>query len=150
MDMAWIQVFVLTLSECIAPAGKTVCQEQELQMQFVDQAECELALQQLVSLKDGADNVIVYKDKSRCAPSARHQPVYASLQAVNKELAGSPDWLAPEVADAPADFTQSSHQERLATLSKCEDVSGVAPCRIGDIIIEGATRQTVEVWRREK
>jgi hypothetical protein len=148
MDTAWIQVFVLTLSECVAPAGKTVCQEQELQMQFVDQAECELALQQLVALKEGADDVIVYKDKSHCAPSARQQPVYKSLSDANEKLGTSPDWIAPDVAEPPADFTQSSHQERLTALSSCEDVGGVAPCKIGEIIIEGATGQTVEVWRR--
>ncbi len=150
MDTAWIQVFVLTLSECVAPAGKTVCQEQELQMQFVDQAECELVLQQLVALKDGAENVIVYKDKSHCAPSARQQTVYKSLNDVIEELGTSPERIAPDVADAPADSTQSSHQERLTALSSCEEVGGVAPCKIGEIIIEGATGQTVEVWRREQ
>lgn len=150
MDTAWIQVFVLTLSECVAPAGKTVCQEQELQLQFVDQAECELALQQLVSLKDEAENVIVYKDKTHCAPSARQQAVFKSLTDVNDKLGTSPDWLAPDVAEPPADFTQSSHQERLTALSKCEDVGGVAPCKIGEIIVEGATQQTVEVWRRQQ
>jgi hypothetical protein len=154
MDTAWIQVFVLTLTECVAPAGKTVCQEQELQMQFVDQAECELALQQFVSLKDAVENVIVYKDKSHCAPSAIQQPVYRSLADVNEKLGTSPDWMAPDDASPAADFTQSSHQERLTALSSCEDVGGVAPCKIGEIIVEGAvegaTGQTVEVWRREQ
>lgn len=150
MDTAWIQVFVLTLSECVAPAGKTVCQEQVLQMQFVDQAECELALQQLVALKEGAENVIVYKEKSLCVPSARQRPVYKSLQDVNEKLGTSPDWTPPEVAEPPADPMQSRHQERLTALSRCEDVGGVAPCKIGEIIIEGAIGQTVEVWRREK
>ena len=32
MDTAWIQVFVLTLAECAAPAGKTVCQEREFDL----------------------------------------------------------------------------------------------------------------------
>jgi hypothetical protein len=150
MDTAWIQVFVLTLSECLAPAGKTVCQEQELQMQFVDQAECELALQQLVALKEGAANVIVYKDKSHCAPSARQQSVYKSLKDVNEKLGTTPDWMAPEAEEPPADVMQSSHQQRLTALSSCEDVGGVAPCKIGEIIIEGATEQSVDVWRREQ
>ena len=150
MDTAWIQVFVLSLSECVAPAGKTVCQEQVLQLQFVDQAECELALQQLVALKDAAGNIIVYKDKSHCAPSARQQAVYKSLSDVSEKLGTSPDWVAPEIAEPPADFTQSSHQERLTALSRCEDVGGVAPCKIGEIIIEAASGQTVEVWHREQ
>jgi len=50
MDTAWIQVFVLTLSECVAPAGKTVCHEHEFELQFLTRADCEVALQQLVSL----------------------------------------------------------------------------------------------------
>ncbi|HSD69640.1 MAG TPA: hypothetical protein VLB07_08805 [Woeseiaceae bacterium] len=150
MDTAWIQVFVLTLSECVAPAGKTVCQEQELKMQFVEQAECQLALEQLVQLKEAAENVIVYKDKSQCAPSAKQQSVYKSLNDVNDRLGAAPDWVPPEVAEPPADFIEKSHQERLASLSPCEAVGGVAPCKIGEIIIEGATGQTVEVWRRDK
>ena len=52
MDTAWIQVFVLTLAECIAPAGKTVCQEREFDLQFLTRADCEYALEQLVSLHD--------------------------------------------------------------------------------------------------
>ena len=34
MDTAWIQVFVLTLSECVAPAGKTICQEQAFELDY--------------------------------------------------------------------------------------------------------------------
>lgn len=150
MDTGWIQVFVLTLSECFAPSGKTVCEQQELHMQFVDQAECELALEQLVSLKEGAENVIVYRDRSHCAPSARQQTVYKSLDAINEQFAAVPNWTAPDVDESRADFTQSTHQERLTSLSDCEDVGGVAPCKIGEIIIEDATQESVEIWRREK
>ena len=35
MDTAWIPIFILTFAECVAPAGKTVCQEQEFQLQFL-------------------------------------------------------------------------------------------------------------------
>ena len=48
MDTAWIQVFVLTLTECVAPAGKTVCQERELELQFLTESDCKAALEQLV------------------------------------------------------------------------------------------------------
>jgi hypothetical protein len=150
MDTAWIQVFVLTVSECVAPAGKTVCQEQQLQMQFVDQAECELALEQILSLKERADDVIVYKDKSGCAASARQLPVFASMNDVKHNLAADETWSEPEVAEAPDDFIKTAHKERLAQLSECDAAGGVAPCKIGDIIIEGAAPQTVEVWRRDQ
>lgn len=76
MDVAWVQVFVLTLAECIAPAGKTVCQEHEFELMFLSQSDCEVALEQLVTLKDAAENVIVDKSKSGCAPSARQQSVF--------------------------------------------------------------------------
>ena len=62
METAWIQVFVLTLSECLAPAGKTVCQEQELQMQFVNLADCEVVRDQFISLIELSDNSIVNKE----------------------------------------------------------------------------------------
>jgi hypothetical protein len=150
MDTAWIQVFILTLSECVAPTGKTVCQEQQLQMQFVSQADCEVALQQLVSLKEQSENVIVYKDRSRCTMSAKATPVYRSLNEVKAGLASDKNWQAPDLEGAPDDFIKTAHSERLASLSSCDDTGGVAPCKIGDIIIKGATSQSVEVWRREK
>ncbi len=43
----------------------------------------------------------------------------------------------------------AAHQERLANLPECGDADGVAPCRIGDIIIEEATSGDVDVWRRD-
>jgi hypothetical protein len=150
MDTAWIQVFILTLSECVAPAGKTVCQEQQLQMQFVDKAECELALEQLVSLKEHAEDVIVYKDKSRCVASAKATPVYHSLNEVKQSLAGVDNWQAPDMKNQPSDVIDTAHSERLAALKTCDETDGVAPCKVGDIIVEGATSQSVEVWKRDK
>ena len=40
METAWIQVFVLTLSQCIAPAGKMVCQEETVQYHFTNEEDC--------------------------------------------------------------------------------------------------------------
>ena len=44
MDASWIQVFVLTLAECVPPAGKAVCQEQQFELVFVSQGDREYAL----------------------------------------------------------------------------------------------------------
>ncbi|MEM7433137.1 MAG: hypothetical protein AAF351_14550 [Pseudomonadota bacterium] len=146
MDIAWIQVFVLTLSECVAPAGKTVCQEQELQMQFLTQAECETALEEIISLKDQFDNVIVNRRKSGCTASARQSETFASADAV-KTATGGDDWVQPEDS-AAVTATRVSHNERLAEMKTCDESRGVAPCKIGNIIIEGASSgQPVEVWR---
>ena len=150
MDMAWIQVFVLTLSECLAPAGKTVCQEQELHMQFVNQADCEIARDQFIALIEITDNSIINKNKTRCTASAIQQQVFETLGEVKPASATDDNWAAPE-QDEPRsqDSAQVAHQERLAALSNCDEVSGTAPCKIGEIIIEGATEQRGDVWQRQ-
>ena len=82
MDIAWIKVVVLTLAECVAPQGKTVCQEQQVQYFFVDEVECQKVLEQLIDYRDGFDNVIVNKDDSSCQPAAK------DLQAPIRATAG--------------------------------------------------------------
>ena len=147
MDTAWIEVFVLTLSQCIAPAGKTICQEREVEMQFVERAACELALEQMLWLADGASDVIVNRDKSRCAASAVERPVFGSADDIQSRVTDSMAWQQPDSGDRSEDFTQKAHKERLAALQSCEDSQGVAPCKVGEIIIEGATEQRSDVWR---
>jgi hypothetical protein len=147
MDAAWIQVFVLTLSECVAPAGKTVCQEQEFEMQFLSQAECQVALEQLIALKDRFDNVIVNRQKSGCARSVRQSEVFASLEDAKKALGGADDWQDPDAASATAARAEP-HEDRIEKLASCEESLGITPCRMGDVIVEGAaTGAKVEVWR---
>jgi hypothetical protein len=147
MDAVWIKVFILTLSECVAPAGKTVCQEHEVEMQFLAQAECEVVLQQLIALKDESATTIVNRQKSGCAPSARQAKAFPSPEAV--KAAGNADRWHEPVATAAGAASTVPHEERLANLKTCEESLGVAPCKLGDIIVEGAsTGKTVEVWRR--
>lgn len=149
MDTAWIPIFVLTFSECVAPTGKTVCQEHEFELEFLSQGQCEQALEQLIAAKDALETVIVDKDKSRCAPSARQQEVYASLAEVSGAVQDSDAWIAPESTAAATDSTRKAHQQRLESLPSCEESEGVAPCRIGEIIVEEAEApREVEVWRR--
>ena len=150
MDTAWIQVFVLTLAECVAPAGKTVCQEREVQMQFVDRAACEQAMEQMLWLAEGASDVIIDRENTRCAASAVERPVFASLEDVRNQVSDSAGWEAPVADNAAADNTQQAHSERLASLQTCEDSRGVTPCKVGEIIIEGATEQRPEVWRSNR
>ncbi len=151
MDVSWIQVFVLTLSECVAPAGKTVCQEQVLEMLFLDEADCNVALEQLLSLKSDSENVIVDTERSSCAPSARKREVFVNLDEINASFGDLPGWRTPEAEDSEPDFTQASHHERLEGMQSCEDTGGVAPCKIGEIVIEAAaTGVPVEVWRRDQ
>ena len=152
MDTAWIPVFVLTFAECVAPSGKTVCQESEFELEFLSKASCEAALVQLVAAKDTLDTVIVDKEKTRCVASARRQAVFASLSDVTRTLDESETWVEPE-AEAPlADVRQDSHKARLESMPTCEASKGVAPCKIGEIIIEEAesTSSKTEIWRRER
>lgn len=151
MDTAWIPIFVLSFAECVAPAGKTVCQPHEFEMQFLTQADCEAALEQFITVKDASETIIVDKEKSRCAPSAREHTVYANLAEVSSAVAGDESWIPPATQSRRKDTIRVAHEERLASLPSCEDSKGVAPCRIGEIIIEEAEApKQVEVWRREK
>lgn len=146
MDPVWIKVFVLTLSECVAPAGKTVCQEQQIQMQFLAEAECEAALVQLIALKDQFDNTIVNRPKSGCTASARQTETYASLDEA-KAASNADQWHDPD-AETESAASAIPHSERLKELVSCEESLGLAPCKSGDIIVEAANTGTpVEIWQ---
>lgn len=147
MESAWIKIFVLTLSECIAPPGKTVCQQSQFELEFLSRADCEVALQQLIELKDESPNVIVDKAESSCRPSARQQVVFASPGEVSGTVENADDWREPEVGAVHENEFRRSYEDRLQRLKTCEESQGVAPCKVGEIIIEGATGEPVEVWR---
>ena len=151
MDTGWIQVFVLTLAKCVAPSGKTVCQEQAFELAFLTQADCDTALEQLVTLKDAAEDVIVDKGKSRCEASARRQPVYTSLAEASRSVGDQVAWRAPEVQERSAAAADVNYESRLKALKTCDETGGDAPCKIGEIIIEDAiSGEPVEIWRRER
>ncbi len=147
MDMTWIQVFVLTLSECVAPAGKTACQDHEIEMQFLSRAECEVALQELITLKDQFENVIINRQKSGCSVSARESKSFASLDAA-KAASNADEWRDVESEKAAS---LVPHEDRLKKLKTCEDSLGVAPCKSGAIIVESTVSgREVEVWRSQE
>jgi len=147
MDTAWIQVFVLTLIECVAPAGKTICQQQVLELQFLTRPECEIALEQLITLKQESDNVIVNPDQSGCSAAAREREVFADLDAINAKQKDGTTLRVLEEDSAEPSATMAAHQERLANMKTCEATKGVAPCKVGEIIMEGATEKTAEIWQ---
>ncbi len=148
MDTAWIQVFVLTLSECVAPAGKSVCQQQQFELEFLTRRDCEYALEQMIAMKDDLDNVIVDHGRSKCTASAREAGTFKSAEAIQK--ASGDDWRDPENADLRRVAVSESHTERLANLKNCDETKGTAPCKVGDIIVEDATGAEVQVWRRDR
>lgn len=148
MGTTWIPVFVLILSECVAPVGKTVCRPHELHLQFVDQAECETALREIIELKSLAENIIVNRDASRCERSARSIESYASYEELGQTFAGIRK-LESGAERHLTDDTLQAHRKRLTELQTCEESAGLAPCKVGEIIIESATGKQLEVWRRE-
>jgi hypothetical protein len=147
MATAWIQVFILTFAECVAPAGKTVCQEQQFELQFLSRADCEYALEQIIAMKDEADHIIVNRQKSGCVPSAVESASYASLDAINSAHKDTAGWRVPGENDVRRTVVNKDHNERLDELMSCEETGNVVPCKIGDIIVEDATGDSVEVWK---
>ncbi len=151
METAWIQVFVLTLSQCIAPAGKMVCQEETVQYHFTNEEDCARALVLMVDLAARADNILVDRQRSNCSPGAKESVVYADADGAKKSLANSEDFVLINGKAPPPDFTQVAHAERLESLKTCEETQGAVPCKIGEIILESpADTPTTEIWRREK
>ena len=149
MDAAWVQVFILTFSECVAPAGKSVCQEQQFELEFLRRSECEYALQHLISMKDELDYVIVNHAKSGCAPSATEVATHESLAAITEEQGESANWRAPGDAQSRPRADDESHNDRLSSLKSCEETDAAAPCKIGEIIVEEQAGEGVEVWRQD-
>ncbi len=148
MNIAWIKVVVLTLAECVAPEGKTVCQEQQVEYYFFDEVECQKVLEQLMDYRDGFENVIVNKEDSSCLPAAKDLQVFASRSAADDYFAemGGLGVLSDE--PAKKDFMRERHDLRLESLHVCDDDKLVTPCRRGDIIIESMTGNKMEVWQR--
>ena len=150
MDTAWIKVVVLTLAECVAPEGKTVCQEQEVQYYFYDEAECQKVLEQLIDYRDGFENVIVNKQNSKCLPAARNHQVFNSRSEADRYFTDTEGLGVLSDEPAPKDFLRKRHDKRLENLPECDDANLVTPCRRGDIIIEGVTENKTEIWRRSQ
>jgi hypothetical protein len=151
MDSAWIKVFVLTISECVAPAGKQVCQQQEFELQFLTEADCRSAMQELVALADASKDVIVDHAASGCAPAARQANTFESLAAIDEAYKDEPGWHTPGAGTAPqAGKSSEAFHERLDTLKSCDDTHWVAPCKNDGIIVESTSGEPVEVWHRDQ
>ncbi len=147
MDTAWIQVFVLTISECVAPAGKTVCQQQVSEIDFLSQADCEAALEQFVESKNANERVILNVDQTMCSSTARKREVWPSMEGINEALADSQGYTPANIEEAEADFQQVAHEQRLSEVPECTEQANTYPCRQGPIIVEEPPSRSVEVWR---
>lgn len=150
MDIAWIKVVVLTLAECVAPEGKTVCQEQQIQYYFVDEAECQKVLEQLIDYRNGFENVIVNKDNSSCQPAAKNFQAFASRSKADEYFAEMGGLGVISDDSSMKDFLQERHDLRLESMHVCDDENLVTPCRRGDIIIESVTGNETEIWKQSQ
>ncbi len=150
METAWIQVFVLTLTQCLAPSGKMVCQEETVEYYFSSEDDCARVLVQMVDLAARADNIIVDRERSDCRPGVKQTQVYASGDEARAAMTGGANVLLIDDEVPPPDFMQSAHNDRLNEMRPCEDTDGVAPCKIGEIIIEAAAEgPKTQVWRQQ-
>jgi hypothetical protein len=150
METAWIQVFVLTLTQCIAPAGKMVCQEETVEYYFAGEDDCARALVQMIDLAARADNILVDRQKSDCNPGVKETLVFASGEDARSSMSSTQDIVLIDGKMPPPDFMQSSHNDRLQDMQSCAETDGVAPCRIGDIIVEAAAEvRKSEVWQQQ-
>ena len=151
METAWIQVFVLTLTQCLAPAGKMVCQEETVEYYFSSEDDCARALVQMVDLAARADNILVDRQRSDCKPGVKQTQVFASGDDARASMTGGANVLLIDDEVPPPDFLQSAHNDRLKNMRSCDESDGVAPCKIGDIIIEAATESPKsQVWQQQK
>ncbi len=148
METGWIQVFILTLAQCVAPEGKMVCQQERVEFQFASEEDCRGALMQMLDYAARTDNVIVDRQRSSCRVAVREARVFASGDDARAALGDADDVVLIEGEAPRPDFTQAAHRERLERLRSCEETGGTAPCKIGEIIIEPAVEEKIEVWRR--
>jgi len=150
MEIAWIKVFVLTLTQCIAPAGKMVCQEEVVEYQFASAEDCDRARVQMIDLAERADNVLIDRASAQCETRAIESSVYASSNDTGVSVATSAGMAADGGEGPRPDFLQAAHAERLQGLKSCEETDGVAPCKIGSIIIEPAAESSSDqIWRQQ-
>jgi len=151
METAWIQVFILTLTQCIAPAGKMVCQEETVEYHFTNQDDCARALVHMVDLAARADNILVNEQRSDCKPGVMASSVFASDKDARSSLASNAGVVLVDNETPSPDFLKTAHEDRLKDTRSCDETSGVAPCKVGNIIIEPAAEPVrTEVWRQQE
>ena len=150
METAWIKVFILTLTQCMAPAGKMICQEETVEYQFASEEDCAQALVQIVDLAARADNILVDRQKTDCKPAVKESPVFADGDTARASLGSNASAILINDKVPPTDFLRAAHDARLKETKPCDETNGVAPCRIGEIIVEAATEsRSSGVWRQQ-
>jgi hypothetical protein len=150
MDAAWIKVVVLTLAECVAPEGKTVCQEQQTQYYFVDEAECQQVLEQLIDYRDTFENVIVNKANSSCTAASKNLEVFDTRSEADPSFVDEEGFVVVGEEPKKKDFMQERHELRLQRLPVCDTSQSVTPCKQGEIIVESVSENKTDVWKQNR
>lgn len=145
MDTAWIQIFILYLTQCTTPAGEILCKSETLEMQFTAERDCETALAYMLEFAARTDTVIVDARNSHCRAALRQQRVFADADA-DPPRGGAGPPVPSHVDGAPVDPVQFAG---LGGLPDCDDVAGVAPCRIGPILVEASAELDSPAARRQ-
>ena len=67
--MEYLIAYLLTMSYCIAPEGKSACERKTAKYEFTNATDCIETRNELVRIYDKvAKRVIVYREESKCEP----------------------------------------------------------------------------------
>ena len=75
--------------------------------------------------------------------------MFASLDEAKSAASDDAGWREPQDGELQMVASSVLHQGRVENLTSCEESLGLAPCKIGDIIIEAAAGDIVEVWKQD-
>jgi hypothetical protein len=104
----------------------------------------------MVDLAARADNVLVDRQKSECKPGVKEAQVFASSDEARASLSSTEGVVLIENKKPPPDFMQSAYDERLKNMKTCDETDHIAPCKIGDIIVEASAEPPkTEVWQQQ-
>ena len=65
---SWVDYWVLTMSYCLSPEGKTACEQVEDTYLFTGLGHCMAIREEMVTSYGKYTNVILYEDKTTCEP----------------------------------------------------------------------------------
>jgi len=87
----WIEVFVLTIIECMSPPGKTVCERSEpLELRFIDSIECRSAVDSVILEFMAKENSILVEEPI-CKARAEYVVGMETEDEMNERIETYPD-----------------------------------------------------------
>jgi hypothetical protein len=149
METAWIKILVLSLAQCSTPVGKIICQEEMAEYQFANAEDCASPLVQMMDIASHVDNILIDWQESDCCPAVKASSIFASDADAQSSPRSNANVALPPDESSRTDDLQVAHNECLENTKTCDETAGVAPCRIGMIIVEPAAEAVhSNVWKQ--